>query len=181
MTHSFTADIHRATTWSIALSVLMIAAGVIAIGLPALAGVAVTAIVGWLLIFSGLLHVAFAWRAGRVSAVAWEILLGVVYAAVGLYLVRRPLAGLESLTIAVAIYLVIEGALEFGLSFALRPEPGTGWMLFDAIVTLILAVLIVTMWPSSAIWVIGTLAGISMFFSGITRLMLSVAVRRIVA
>jgi uncharacterized membrane protein HdeD (DUF308 family) len=36
-------------------------------------------------------------------------------------------------------------------------------------------------WPSSAAWVIGTLVGISMFFSGITRLMLSLAVRQIVS
>jgi uncharacterized membrane protein HdeD (DUF308 family) len=41
--------------------------------------------------------------------------------------------------------------------------------------------LIWSTWPSSALWVVGTLVGISMFFSGITRLMLSMAVRRIVA
>ena len=67
------------------------------------------------------------------------------------------------------------------LSFELRPEPGAGWLLFDGIVRLVLAVLIWSPWPSSAIWVVGTLAGISMFFSGISRLMLSLAVRRIVA
>ena len=43
------------------------------------------------------------------------------------------------------------------------------------------AVMIWSTWPSSALWVVGTLVGISMFFSGITRLMLSMAVRRIVA
>ena len=58
MVNSITVDVHKATTWSIALSVLMIAAGVLAIGIPFVAGVAVTAIVGWLLIFSGLLHLA---------------------------------------------------------------------------------------------------------------------------
>ena len=36
-------------------------------------------------------------------------------------------------------------------------------------------------WPISAAWAIGTLVGVSMFFSGMTRLMLSVAGRRIVA
>jgi hypothetical protein len=55
----------------------MIAAGVIAVFVPALAGAAVTAIVGSLLIFSGLLHVAFAWRASKQRTVLWEILLGV--------------------------------------------------------------------------------------------------------
>jgi uncharacterized membrane protein HdeD (DUF308 family) len=60
MTNAITGDIHKATTWSIVLSVLMIAAGVLAIFSPAIAGVAVTVFFGWLLIFSGILHLAYA-------------------------------------------------------------------------------------------------------------------------
>ena len=181
MANSMTTDVHEATTWSIVLSVLMIAAGVLAICVPVIAGIAVTAIVGWLLVFSGLLHLAFAWRAGRAGAVLWELLLGIVYGSIGFYLLASPVGGLASLTLAIAIYLLIEGVLEFVLSFQLRPAPGSGWLLVDGVITLVLAVLIWSTWPSSALWVVGTLVGISMFFSGITRLMLSMAVRRIVA
>jgi uncharacterized membrane protein HdeD (DUF308 family) len=170
-----------AATWSIVLSVLMITAGVMAIGVPMIAGVAVTALVAWLLIFSGLLHLAFAWRGARARAVLWEILLGIVYGAIGFYLLANPVSGLVSLTLALAIYLLIEGVLESALSFQLRPVPGSGWLLVDGIVTLLLAVMIWSTWPSSAAWVVGTLVGISMLFSGITRLMLSMAVRRILA
>jgi len=172
---------HVTTAWSIGLSLLMIAAGVLAVSVPAVAGVAVTAVVGWLLVFSGLLHIAFAWSAGRAAAVLLEVLLGFVYGVIGLYLVSSPLAGLESLTIALAIYLLIEGVLELALSFQLRPAPGAGWLLFDGIVTLVLCAMIWSTWPSSAVWVVGTLVGISMFFSGITRLMVSIALRRILA
>src|SRR5437879_13454653 len=181
MANSITADVHKATTWSIVLSVLMIAACGLAICIPVIAGVTVTALVGWLLIFSGLLHLAFAWRAGRMGAVVWEILLGIVYGAIGFYLVASPVAGLASLTLAIAIYLLIEGVLEFVLSFRLRPAPGSGWLLVDGIITLVLAVMIWSTWPSSALWVVGTLVGISLLFSGITRLMLSMAVRRMTA
>ncbi len=176
-----TGGIHKATTWSIVLSVLMIAAGVLAIFSPAVAGVAVTVFFGWLLIFSGILHLAFAWQAGRPSAVVWEILIGMLYGGIGFYLLARPVAGLESLTLALAIYLVIEGVLELVLSFQLRPLAGSGWLLFDGIVTLVLAVMIWSASPLSSVWAIGTLVGVSMLFSGMTRLMLSVAVRRIVA
>jgi uncharacterized membrane protein HdeD (DUF308 family) len=163
------------------LSVLMIAAGVLAVCVPVIAGVAITALVGWLLVFSGVLHLAFAWRAGRAGAVLWEVLLGIVYGAIGFYLLASPVAGLASLTLAIAFYLLVEGVLEFVLSFQLRPAPGTGWLMVDGIITLVLAVMIWSTWPSSALWVVGTLVGISMFFSGITRLMLSMAVRRIAA
>ena len=180
MTDSVTTGVQRATTRSIVLSVLIIAVGLVAIGLPVVAGMAVTAVVGWLLMLSGVLHLAFAWRAGRAGVVTWEILLGLAYGAIGFYLLARPVAGLESLTFAVAIYLSAEGVLEFILSFQLRPAPGTGWLLVDGIVTLVLAAMIWSLWPSSTAWAIGTLVGISMLFSGITRLMLSLAVRRIV-
>ena len=36
-------------------------------------------------------------------------------------------------------------------------------------------------WPSSSSWAIGTLVGVSMIISGITRLMLSLAVRKVTA
>jgi uncharacterized membrane protein HdeD (DUF308 family) len=173
--------VHKATTWSIVLSVLMIAAGVLAICVPVVAGVAVTVLVGWLLIFSGLLHLAFAWRGSHAASVLWEVLLGIVYGGIGLYLLARPVGGLASLTLAIAAYLLIEGILELVLSFRLRPAPGNGWLLGDGIITLVLAVLIWSTWPSSALWVVGTLVGISMFFSGMTRLMFALAVRRMIA
>src|SRR4029453_2336048 len=105
MATPITDDIHKATTWSIVLSVLMIAAGVLAIVSPAIAGVAVTVLFGWLLIFSGILHLAYAWRAGRPGAVVWEILLGMLYGGIGVYLLVWPGAGLASLTLALAFYL----------------------------------------------------------------------------
>ena len=55
MATSMTGDTHKATTWSIVLSVLMIAAGALAMFSPAIAGVAVTVLFGWLLIVSGIL------------------------------------------------------------------------------------------------------------------------------
>src|SRR5208283_4625546 len=97
------------------------------------------------------------------------------------YLVVHPLAGLVSLTIALAIYLLLEATLEFVLGFTLRPLPGSGWLLFDGIVTLIFAVMIWRTLPSSSVWVIVTVVGISMLISGTSRLMLSLAARSVMS
>jgi uncharacterized membrane protein HdeD (DUF308 family) len=67
------------------------------------------------------------------------------------------------------------------LSFRLRPLPGSNWLLFDGIITLILAIMIWRSWPSSSEWVIGTLVGFSMLFSGAARLSLSLAARHALA
>jgi uncharacterized membrane protein HdeD (DUF308 family) len=63
------------------------------------------------------------------------------------------------------------------LGFTLRPLPGSRWLIVDGIITLILAIMIWRTWPSSTGWVIGTLVGISMLFSGISRLGISLAAR----
>lgn len=181
MAHPIAADVRKAATWSIVLSALMIAAGMLAIVSPAVAGVAVTVLFGWLLIFSGILHLAYAWQGGRAGAVVWEILLGVLYGGIGVYLLARPGVGLAALTLSLTAYLIFEGVLELVLSFKLRSLPGSRWLLFDGIVTLVLAAMIATAWPFSAAWALGTLVGVSMLFGGVTRLMLSLAVRRIAA
>jgi len=167
--------------WSIGLSILLIVAGILAIVMPPAAGIAVLVIVAWLLMFSGAVHLVFAWHTRTAGGMIWELLLGILYIFVGIYVLLHPVAGLATLTLFLAVYLFLEGVLELVLSFRLRPLPGSNWLLFDGIITLILAILIWRSWPSSTEWVIGTLVGISMLFSGAARLSLSLAARRVVA
>ena len=181
MPNELSARVRTATTWSLVVSVLMIAAGLLAIAVPQVAGIAITGVVAWLLLFSAVLHLLLAWRSGTAGGVLWEILIGVVYGGIAFYLLAHPAVGLASLTLAVAGYLFAEGVVEFAAWWQMRSSSGAGWLLLDGIVTLLLAVMIASTWPSSAAWVIGTLVGISMLFSGISRLMLSLAVRRLVA
>jgi len=157
----------------------MIVAGILAIASPLAAGIAVNVLVAWLLVFSGCVHLVFSWYTRSTGGFLFELLLGILYIFIGVYLLMHPLAGLMSLTLALAIYLFLEAILEFALGFKLRPLPGSGWLLFDGIITLILAVMIWRTWPSSTAWVIGTLVGISMLFSGTSRLMLSLAARSV--
>jgi len=167
--------------WSIGLSVLMLLAGILAIVVPPVAGIAVLVVVAWLLILSGAAHLVFAWHTRTAGGTIWELLLGILYILVGAYALLHPVAGLASLTLFLTVYLFAEAVLELVLSFRLRPLPGSNWLLFDGIVTLVLAILIWRSWPSSTEWVIGTLVGISMLFSGTARLSLSLAARRVLA
>jgi uncharacterized membrane protein HdeD (DUF308 family) len=181
MANSLTADLHRETMWSIVLSVLIMIAGFLAIAVPYIGGIAFTLVVAWMLIFVGVLHIVYAFRSGRARTAVWQVLLGIVYGFIGVYILMHPVAGLAGLTFAIAVYLFAEAVIESVLSYQLRPLPGAGWLLFDGIVSLILAVMIFSTWPSSSAWVVGVLVGISMLFSGMSRLMLSLAARRITA
>jgi uncharacterized membrane protein HdeD (DUF308 family) len=179
-TSTIAAEARHFTGWSIAISLLMILAGILAIGLPLAGGIAVNIVVAWLLVFSGVAHLALGWHLRGIGGVIWQTLLGVLYIGIGIYVLTHPVAGLLALTLALAIYLFAEGVLELILSFQIRSRQGRGWLLLDGIVTLILGVLIWRTWPASTEWAIGTLVGISMIFSGTTRLMLSLAARSMV-
>jgi uncharacterized membrane protein HdeD (DUF308 family) len=168
----------KSISWSIALSILLILAGIFAILVPPISGIAITLIFAWAMIFSGITHFVFAFKTHTTGGVIWELLVGAVYLITGVYLLLHPLDALIALTLILAIYLFFEGIVETIQSFQLRPRCGANWLLFDGIVTLILAVMIWRSWPASTVWVVGTLVGISMIFSGLSRLMLSLAAKR---
>jgi uncharacterized membrane protein HdeD (DUF308 family) len=173
--------VQKSVGWSIGLSVVLMLFGFFAIALPQVAGIGINLLIGWLLIFSGAIHLMFAWHTRTTGGILWELLVSFLYIFIGAYLLIHPVAGLATLTLALAIYLFAEGVLELFLWFKLRLVPGSLWLLLDGFITLILGVLIWKSWPSSTAWAIGTLVGISMVFSGISRLMLSLAARSVVS
>ena len=169
----------KAINWSIALSVLLIIAGIFAICIPGVSGLAVTLFFGWAMIVSGITHFIFAFKTHTTGGRIWEVIIGAVYLFTGFILLMHPLDSLLVLTLVLACYLFFEAIVEFINYFQLRPRHGAGWLLVDGIITLILAVMIWRSWPVSSVWVIGTLVGISMMFSGFSRLMLSLAAKRV--
>ena len=169
----------KAINWSIALSVLLIIAGLFAICLPLISGVGVTLLFGWLMILSGITHFVFAFKTHTTGGLIWELIIGAIYLFTGVYLILHPVDALLVLTLILACYLFFEAIFEFIQYFQLRPRHGAGWLLVDGVITLILAIMIWRSWPASSVWVIGTLVGISMIFSGVSRLMLSLAAKRV--
>jgi len=171
--------LHKSVGWSIFLSILLILAGFCILLLPFTGGIGITLFVGWAMIVSGVTHFVFAWNIHAAGPKVWEFLVGLVYVAAGIYLIVHPLSGLITLTLLLAFYLFFKGIFEIVHFFQIRASKGAGWLLFDGVITLLLAWMIWSRWPSSTVWAIGTLVGISMLFSGFSRLMLSLGARRV--
>jgi uncharacterized membrane protein HdeD (DUF308 family) len=167
----------RSTFWSIFLGVLLLVAGLLAIALPPIAGIAASVFFGWLLLFAGAAHLVYAWSERGAGAVLWQVLIGVVYVLAALYILVFPVAGLVTLTLVFAYYIVVSGIFELVVFARLRRLRGSVWFLVDGLVSLVLAGLIFFHWPLSSLWFIGTLVGISLLFSGIARITLPLSVR----
>lgn len=167
--------------WTIAFGVLLIILGLFALMAPFIAGVAIAVMLGWLLIIGGIAHFVVAWHIRGAGAAVWEVLIGLAYIVMGVYLLVYPVTGLVALTAVLGSYLLIKGIFEIVLWFQMRHVRGSGWVLFDAIVSLLLAALIWAHLPNSATWVIGTLVGFGILFSGISRVVLGIHARRFIA
>jgi len=173
--------VRNASTVSILWGVLLIVFGMVAICSPFVAALAVSVVVGWLVVLAGVAHVMLAFRAHGAGSMIWKLLVGIAYLCFGGYLIVHPLMGAASLTLLLASLFLIEGILNIILYVKMRPMHGSSWMLIDGIITLLLGVMIYMQWPSSSAWAIGTLVGVSMIFSGVARVMMSFAVRNATA
>lgn len=179
--HPVRAIARESAGWTIAFGVLLIILGLIALMAPLIAGVAITIVLGWLLILGGIAHIVVSWHLRLAGGLLWELLIGLAYIVMGVFLLAHPVAGLVALTAFLGCYLLIKGLFELIMWFRLRRVHGGGWVLFDAIVSLVLCALIFLHLPNSATWVIGTLVGFGILFSGISRLVLGMHARRVLA
>jgi uncharacterized membrane protein HdeD (DUF308 family) len=174
------AVLKRASGLSIVLGILMIIAGIIAMFAPWEAGLVITIVIGWSAIFNGVAQIIFGFRTHGGWHVLLEFVLGIIYIIAGIYLLMHPIGGLLAITLILASFLMVYGIFALVLAFQIKPRNGWGWVLFDGIITILLSALIWKHWPLNSDWVVGTLFGISIFMSGVTRLMMSLALRKAV-
>ena len=80
-----------------------------------------------------------------------------------------PLTGILTLTILLGGFLLSEGTFELILAFRLRPQQNWTWVLGNGIITLILGAMVLFQFPFNAPWLLGTLVGASILFTGISR------------
>jgi uncharacterized membrane protein HdeD (DUF308 family) len=179
--HSPGAVAKKITGWYIVAAVLFIVLGMFAIIEPGVAGLGVTLLVGWLLLFGAVMHFIAAFKGGGAKQVIFQVLIGILYVIGGLYFLTHTIMGITTLTLLLGSIILVEGVVEAIAYFRLKGEGASGWVLFNAIITLLLAGLILFHWPSSSVWAIGTLVGVNLLMTGITRLMFGLAARKLVS
>jgi uncharacterized membrane protein HdeD (DUF308 family) len=162
---------------AVAVGIALILTGVLAICAPFVAGVSVMFMIGGMLLVGGIALLMLALRVGAFGLGMPLLLMGILMFLAGLYMVSRPVAALASMTLFLAAYLIITGIVEFFAGLGARPEPGWGWMVASAVVTLLLGVMLWRQFPISGVWAIGTLFGAKLLITGISMTSIGMAVR----
>jgi uncharacterized membrane protein HdeD (DUF308 family) len=177
-TQNLTDDLKKHSRWSIFMGVLTAALGVFLIAYPLATATITTVLLGAVLILVGVAEFIFALHSQTVGKFFLKVLLGLLYGAAGLALAFFPLGGVAVLTGLLGTLLLVYAGLATAAAFQMRPVEGWGWFLFEAIVSFLLGILILSRWPSSSMWAIGTLVGVAILASGIARIMLASKIRR---
>jgi uncharacterized membrane protein HdeD (DUF308 family) len=159
--------------------VLAIVVGVVAILVPAVFAVGTAIFIGIILLFAGAWMLFDAWSVQGAGRVLVRVLWALLTEAAGLYLILAPLEGTVTLTFVLVVYFIAIGCVRIAEAIVIRGLPGAGMVGVNGVLSLLIGLLILIDFPSSADWAIGLLVGIDLLFAGWILLTVSSAGKRL--
>jgi len=169
--------VRRNWGWFLAIGIVQIVLGAIALGETFLMTVFSVIMLGWLLIIGGILAIVHAFKEREWGGFIIDLLIGLLYGVVGFMMVANPGEAAITLTLVIAVFLMVGGAFRI-VEALVGGLPHWGWVLFNGVVTLALGIMIWRRWPFSGLWVIGLFVGIELLLYGWSLVMLALAARR---
>lgn len=173
------ADRTQGKFWFLLTGGLSILAGMVAIGWPTMASVAITQFIGAMALVTGvfLLFSALFGRARQHRLL--DFFSALLRLAVGVLLIVNVFRGVAVLTLVLACVFIAEGIYGAVLAFSLRGKHSAwGWVLVNGIVAILLGGMLLAKFPSTAGWAIGLLFGINSLFLGMSLLMYGLGLSR---
>ncbi len=169
-----TADVRQYRGWFLALGLLLVGLGFLAILADFATTLATVLLFGVLLLVAGVVQIVHALSNARWGGFAGHLLGGILYAVIGGTIVFDPVAGAIGLTFLLAIFFVAGGI--FKVLLGVQAE--SGWSAFGGLIDFLLGFLIWVGWPKTAIWVIGLFVGIELLLAGLNLILLASAANR---
>ena len=169
----------RFAKWSLTWALLLIVFSLFALTIPLITSFGALVIIGWLLVFSGLTQALHAFHSKGVGDILWKLFVALLYFVLGIYILANPLVGVAPLTLALGIFFLAEGGVDLAAYLKGWRSAASLWILVEALTTLALGLMMLRQWPSDSLWVLGTLIGIGMLVTGVSRLMISLALYRL--
>ncbi len=159
--------------------IILVILGIIAIVLPPIATIAFTIIIGWIFLVSGILGLITTFWARQAPGFWWALISAIIAIAAGVVLLLWPISGAVSLTLVLIAFFVVEGiaSILYAIEHRNQLSGRWGWMLVSGIIDLILAAIIFSGLPGTAVWALGLLVGINMVFGGVALIGMAMAAR----
>jgi uncharacterized membrane protein HdeD (DUF308 family) len=152
--------------WIVALGVVYLVAGLIALGSVMAATAATVLVVGIMMIVAGVFEVINAFQVKTWGRFIFWLLLGVLYIVAGFVAWDNPFLTAIWLTLILGAALVASGLVRIFLAFNMKHGSPWVWVVISGLITLLLGVIILAHWPFSAVYTLGIFLGVDLVFAG---------------
>jgi uncharacterized membrane protein HdeD (DUF308 family) len=153
--------------WIVALGVVYVIAGFVALGSVVFATVVTVFVVGIMMLIAGVAEVINAFQIKTWGKFLIWLLTGVLYIVAGFVTFDNPLLAAAVLTLVLGFTLIASGIMRIILGFNMKEGMPWLWVVLSGVVTLLLGLIIVAHWPVSGLYILGLFLGIDLVFAGI--------------
>jgi uncharacterized membrane protein HdeD (DUF308 family) len=164
--------------WIIALGVVYVITGIIALGSVVLATAATVFVVGIMMVIAGVAEVINAFQIKTWGRFLLWLLLGALYIVAGLITFENPLLAAAILTLFLGIALIASGVMRIVLAFSMQAVMPWIWVLLSGVITLLLGLVIVAHWPVSSLYILGLFLGIDLVLAGASWIGIGLGLKR---
>ena len=164
--------------WILALGIIEIVVGTLAIGMPLAASLVSALAFGVLFLVGGVAQLVGAFWTRDWSGFFLTLLMGVVYVVLGLMFLRHPGEALLAMSLFLACALMVSGLFRI-IGSLFYQFPQWGWTLVGGVINLALGLYIYSLWPLDSFIIIGLFVGIDLIFTGWTWIVLALAIRNL--
>ena len=152
--------------WIIALGVVYIIAGIIALSSVVMATVVSVFVVGIMMVIAGVAEIVNAFQIKTWGRFLVWALLGVLYIVAGFITFENPLFAAVLLTLLLGASLVASGIVRLFLAFNMKRETPWIWVALSSVVTLLLGLLILARWPVNSLYILGLFLSFDLIMAG---------------
>ena len=161
------APLRAKSGWIVALGVVYVIAGLIALGSVVLATVVTVFVVGVMMLLAGVAEVISAFQIKSWGKFLLWVLLGALYIVAGFAAFENPLLAAAVLTLLLGFALIASGVMRIVLAFSMKQEMPWIWVAVSGVITLLLGLVILAHWPVSGLYILGVFLGIDLIFAGL--------------
>jgi uncharacterized membrane protein HdeD (DUF308 family) len=158
--------LHFKWGWIVALGVVYLIVGLVALGSIVTATAAGVLLVGIMMVIAGIAEVFSAFQIRTWGKFTLWLLLGALYIFAGLTTFQNPVLAAVLLTFLLGLALVASGGMRLILAFGMRES--TPWILVavSGAITLLVGLVILARWPVSSVYVLGLFLGMDLVIAG---------------
>jgi uncharacterized membrane protein HdeD (DUF308 family) len=163
--------------WIVALGVVFLIGGLIALGSVVTATVVSVLWVGAMMLVSGIFEIISAFSVKTWGKFLLWALLGALYVVAGLMVFENPLLAAGILTLVLGVSLLIGGFLRIFLAFSMKEGSPWIWVVLSGVITVLLGGMVLAHWPYSSAYVLGIFLGVDLVFAGIGWISMGLALK----